>query len=488
MFKKALSGIFAAAAATGVFSAIAPANAAPASATTSVKATVGIQQAQIDAKEAQKKSEEAKKKAQSAENALNKAQEEAVKVAKDAPLEAENAIKKAREDGASAIQKANDEGASAIQRTKEEGAIAVQRVRNEGDRAIQRVRDNAERAIRNARPTQIASVTEAWNRNIATAQNTATQNVTNAQNRIQDNIRRIEAEIQTKIQAAENTVRTKVEAAQNTSQAKIAAAENKVQQASSTFSKANTEAASAADLFNSSDKIAQSAWGNWTKTHTVQDKSTDKSGFQSIINEFQQFVQKERLELKDVGAKKLDPAKLFLQHDHNVRVWFINEGAGYRNQLAYEATKKTEYDKGMIFSDVSCTFGCELGNGSSGVLDIGDYVDLGRVNGGARLNFLLKGNGANDANGHIYGADARLNPDKFEHMVAYEYKGYLLMGIEDLWMGGDKDYNDTVFVVDFGKGNLKTTEVPEPSAAIALLGVTGAGMMVRRRRKNKFQA
>ena len=66
-------------------------------------------------------------------------------------------------------------------------------------------------------------------------------------------------------------------------------------------------------------------------------------------------------------------------------------------------------------------------------------------------------------------------------------RDYLLMGFEDLRNGGDKDYNDAMFVVDFGEGNL-TNEivqaVPEASNLAAILGVTSAGLMLRRRRRN----
>ncbi len=244
------------------------------------------------------------------------------------------------------------------------------------------------------------------------------------------------------------------------------------------------------------------AWGNWDKKSEIQDKSTDKSGFQSLINELQQkFVQKERFELKDPGAQKLDLNLLKLKGDHDVRVWFLNEGAGFRNQLAYEASYKSNYEKGLIFDDVSCytangaNKACQLGNLDKGVLDIGDYANLGEFKRGSSFNFLLKGNGANNSFGHIYGANAAENPDGLDHLVAYMYKGYMVMGFEDLFgakgaTGGknqssDRDFNDTVFVVDFGKDNTVSSakDIPEPSGTVALLGITGASLMLRRRKK-----
>ncbi len=66
--------------------------------------------------------------------------------------------------------------------------------------------------------------------------------------------------------------------------------------------------------------------------------------------------------------------------------------------------------------------------------------------------------------------------------MAYSVGDYLLLGFEDIIGGGDLDFNDAVFVVDFGKGNL-TQAVPEPGTMAALLGVTGAGVWMRRRKK-----
>lgn len=78
--------------------------------------------------------------------------------------------------------------------------------------------------------------------------------------------------------------------------------------------------------------------------------------------------------------------------------------------------------------------------------------------------------------------------DGLQHLMAFEVNAggreYLMMGFEDIRGGGDLDYNDAVFVVDFGEGNL-VQEVPEASNMAAILGVTGAGLMLRRRRRKK---
>lgn len=263
--------------------------------------------------------------------------------------------------------------------------------------------------------------------------------------------------------------------------------------------------ANAAPLTTSSTTSTTSAstmpdftWGNWTATHQVQDKSTDKSGFQALIPNFQKFVQQERLAVtaEQQKAQALNPETLFMKFDRDVRVWFLNEGAAYKNQLGYQTVKNgKETGKGEIFNNLSCdTSGgknsaCQLGNNGDGVIDIGDYVDIGNISAGTQLNFLLKSDGFNNKNGAVLGgADPSKNIDKLQHLMAFQVGDYLLMGFEDIVGGGDLDFNDAVFVVDFGKGNLSSTAVPEPGNIAALLGVTGAAVWMRRKKRVKASA
>ncbi|NJM69446.1 MAG: DUF4114 domain-containing protein [Scytonema sp. RU_4_4] len=240
-------------------------------------------------------------------------------------------------------------------------------------------------------------------------------------------------------------------------------------------------------------------WDNLT-TYEVKDKSTDNSEVQSLISQFQQYVQNEGITIPEDKLNKLDPTKLSLKYDNNVRVWFLNEGALYQDQLAYEATKGSDSQKGLIFDNISCNTSngansdCQLGE-NDGVLDIGDYVDLGTVSGGTQLDFFLKADGFNNPNGNVYGADATQNPDQLDHIVAYEVDGYLLLGFEDLYgpegstadgngnIAADRDFNDVVFLIDFGKDNIAT--VPESASASALVGVGAVGLLTLSRRRQK---
>ncbi len=234
------------------------------------------------------------------------------------------------------------------------------------------------------------------------------------------------------------------------------------------------------------------SWNNsWTQP-TVKSKA--EMGFDDAP--FQQFVQAERVSLPNAGQFLLDPSKLFLRYDHEVKVHFINEGAGYRNQLAFEATGATT-SSGLVFRDISSSE--SVMPESNGSLRKGDGVSLGMFAGGTQLDFWLKANGFNGGS-NIFGTKTESNLDRLQHVVAYAYNNYILLGFEDLygdlWATGtdpltgkrnensDRDFNDVVMVVDIGEANVKELMgVPEPSTAIALVGIGCASAFGLRRRR-----
>lgn len=426
-------------------------------------------------------------------------------------------------------QAADNDAPNSIQETIQEATQAQKAAKTAPQKVkaaksnFDKVNRNAQRAIKAAKGAitnaqknvdkyepQVEGVKEDWDTKIVTAQQaqqkadqTGKQSDINKANRAKKNVENAQNTYQKKkaeLDRRQNVVKDKQNNLLTVKQEQNA----KVKAAQDAYSQAQAEQQQAIKMANSTKKAAAGAWGNWDNTHTVEDYSTDISGFQNLIDDyFQPLVQKERLAIgaQEVQAQRLDANRLFLKHDHEMRVWFINEGAGYRNQLAYEATKGDDYQKGMIFDDIACKGGCQLNNLNDGALDIGDFVDLGLIEGGTQLNFLLKADGAteNTNKGDIFGADESLNSDGLQHLMAFEVnaggRDYLMMGFEDIRGGGDLDYNDAVFVVDFGEGNLTDTAtptrfaqaatVPEASNIAAIFGVTGAGLMLRRRRRNK---
>lgn len=234
---------------------------------------------------------------------------------------------------------------------------------------------------------------------------------------------------------------------------------------------------------------------SWTQP-TISSKS--QTGFDDTP--FQAFVQSEKVALPNAEQFLLDPSKLTLKYDHDVSVYFINEGAAYRDQLAYQATGATN-QSGLVFSDISSAE--SVGNWGGDALNLGDGVNLGKFSAGTQLDFWMRANGYNGGK-NIFGTQTASNSDGLQHVVAYAYKNYLLLGFEDLYgekgatgidpntgkynEGSDRDFNDVVLVVDIGEQNVReltNTKVPEPSTTVSLLGLGAASLFGLRRRQSK---
>lgn len=178
----------------------------------------------------------------------------------------------------------------------------------------------------------------------------------------------------------------------------------------------------------------------------------------------------------------LDPDKLILSTAADVRVYFVGEGAGYRNSLGFNTAGGgvTSGNPLLIFPDAS-SGGTRTG---SEPLLAGDFVDLGSFAAGTKLDFFLIANGASGGN-QVFSTDGSVNPDGINHVVSFAALSgsYLLIGFEDLFGGGDRDFNDVLFAVDIGARNLATlTAANEPAAVAILAAFLGVGGWVFRRR------
>ena len=194
-----------------------------------------------------------------------------------------------------------------------------------------------------------------------------------------------------------------------------------------------------------------------------------------------------------VAAMALDPSTFRMAADLAVRVYFINEGAAYHSSLGFNtfpatagvpsaATPRITAGAQWIFPDASSSDPSSLnstGNSvrtSSEPLLPGDFVDLGIRSAGTLLDFFLVPYGATGGTAVLTDETAR-NADNFQHIVSFwsADSRYLLLSFEDTVGGGDRDYNDVVFAVDFSPAFQQATVSPEPGtwASLAALGLLG---------------
>ena len=209
---------------------------------------------------------------------------------------------------------------------------------------------------------------------------------------------------------------------------------------------------------------------------------------------------KETVSLKNVSSQMLDPSLLNLATNSTVRVYFIGEGAGYHNTLAFNYQVANTPTTGkpiaaninsqtqIIFPDASSSVSTydpasKAARTTSNPLLPGDFVDLGKFTSAGRLDLTLISNGASGGK-DAFVASAAQNVDKINHVVAYAMKNspFLIVAFEDLKGGGDKDYNDVVVALDVGRANVtRMVSGPTPPLALTLPALLGMAIWFRRR-------
>jgi len=205
---------------------------------------------------------------------------------------------------------------------------------------------------------------------------------------------------------------------------------------------------------------------------SVQDAGSDarSQNFQeNVLPVFQQFIDENLQEMSEFeGAPDyvLDPTKLYLPLATNqpIRVYFVHEGAAYRNQLGVAIVDAGHGQDGetelidplsqgqLIFPDASYENPPD-GLSPGGPLHCGDFVEIGNVDQGKELDFFLVSDGANGSS-EVLRNFVEFNSDGLQHVITayYDelYPGFILIGFEDIVGGGDLDYNDCLFIIDIG--------------------------------------
>ncbi len=226
---------------------------------------------------------------------------------------------------------------------------------------------------------------------------------------------------------------------------------------------------------------------------------------QSTLDFFnQEFVQDESAFLSNADQFQVNLNDLVYTgygENNALEVFFINEGAGYRNALSLNVDGSGVMNN--VFSDISST--SSVLSETDGVLDLGQGVSFlpteltPEAAIGSSIELILNANGSSQ---YIYSTDESKNVDGLQHVVGYNYNDgvddWLILGFEDLYgelgatgedannlgfdnQRSDRDFNDVVIAV---RGlSADSQDVPEPGMMLGLAGVVGG--LLKLRKKNE---
>lgn len=202
------------------------------------------------------------------------------------------------------------------------------------------------------------------------------------------------------------------------------------------------------------------------------------------------------------GFTRLGDAPITLPVAHDVRAYFVGEGAGFRNSLGFNTAGLgiQSGDPLLIFPNASTPNDWLSSNhehNANNPMLPGDFVELGFLGANTTVDFFLIANGGHGGNNRqVLSSDSSLNPDSAVHMVAFAVaeSPYLLVGFEDRSAPTDWDYNDAVFAVYIGEQNVTAlitgtngngVPVPEPAFLWLTVAACGGWLLRAQRQRRK---
>ena len=181
----------------------------------------------------------------------------------------------------------------------------------------------------------------------------------------------------------------------------------------------------------------------YASEYEIQPTSVDP-GLIERVNEI--FHERGRVDKKYIFDLKNG---IHLPQGTEASVIFMGEGAGYKNSFGYYFSKEDQTKPSELITIFENASGTGPGLAGGGQLNIGDSVNLGSFSEDKRIGFWVKGNGYVNDRGKVYYSETSFNPDGLDHMaMVYDpLSKEVVFGFEDLFYGGDRDYNDVMFSI-----------------------------------------
>lgn len=177
----------------------------------------------------------------------------------------------------------------------------------------------------------------------------------------------------------------------------------------------------------------------------------------------------------------LDPSKISLANQYDTRVYFIGDNTWKHNSLGFNTSGGgiSGGNPKLIFPDASESTTMVRPKGSKNWVTVrtsyepllpGDFVSLGNLSAGTKLDFFLISERTKRLT-DVFSTQTSINPDGLNHALVFARPDspYLFIGFNDLYGNSTSNSNSVLFALDIGAANISAlTNMPEPSTMLIL--------------------